>query len=133
VADFVSVGSNDLMQFLMATDRSNTRLAGRFDPMSPSFLRALRAITRAADAAGKPVTLCGELAGRPIDAIALTAIGFRSLSMASAAIGPVKAAIRTLDLTPVAERMNLLIDQGAPSSEIRGDLRAWAEVRSVPI
>ncbi len=131
--DFASVGSNDLMQFVMASDRSNSRLAGRFDPMNPAFLRALRTIARAADAAGKPLTLCGEIAGRPIDAIALAAIGFRSLSMASAAIGPVKAAIRALDLGPVDERLNGLIDQGASASEIRGELRAWAETHSVPI
>ena len=113
VVDFVSVGSNDLMQFMMASDRGNTRLAGRFDPLNPAFLRALRMIARAADAAGKPVTLCGEIAGRPLDAMALAAIGFRSLSMASAAIGPVKAMIRALDLQPLGERLNALIDQGA--------------------
>ena len=133
VVDFASVGSNDLMQFVMASDRSNSRLAGRFDPMNPAFLRALRMIARAADAAGKPLTLCGEIAGRPIDAIALAAIGFRSLSMASAAIGPVKATIRALDLQPLGERLNALIDQGASASEIRGELRAWAETHSVPI
>ena len=110
--DFASVGSNDLMQFIMASDRSNTRLAGRFDPLNPAFLRALRSITRAADAAGKPVTLCGEIAGRPIDAIALAAIGFRSLSMASAAIGPVKSTIRALELKPMRERLDALIDAG---------------------
>jgi phosphotransferase system enzyme I (PtsP) len=133
VVDFASVGSNDLMQFVMASDRSNARLAGRFDPMNPAFLRALRSIAHAADAAGKPVTLCGEIAGRPVDAMALAAIGFRSLSMASAAIGPVKAAIRALELQPIGERLNGLIDQGASASEIRGELRAWAETHSVPV
>jgi phosphotransferase system enzyme I (PtsP) len=133
VVDFASVGSNDLMQFVMASDRSNSRLAGRFDPMNPAFLRALRSIARAADAAAKPLTLCGEMAGRPLDAIALASIGFRSLSMASAAIGPVKAAVRALDLAPVSERLNAMIDQGATASEIRGELRAWAETHSVPV
>ena len=131
--DFVSVGSNDLMQFLMASDRSNTRIAGRFDSLSPAFLRALRSVARAAAAVGKPVTLCGEMAGRPLDAIALAAIGYRSLSMASAAIGPVKSAIRALELKPVAERVDTLIDEGAPGSEIRGELRAWADAHSIPI
>jgi phosphotransferase system enzyme I (PtsP) len=133
VVDFASVGSNDLMQFVMATDRGNSRLAGRFDPMNPAFLRALRMIARAAETAGKPLTLCGEMAGRPLDAIALAAIGFRSLSMASAAIGPVKAALRALDLSPIGERVNALVDQGASASEIRGELRAWAETHSVPV
>ncbi len=131
--DFVSVGSNDLMQFMMASDRANTRIAGRFEALSPSFLRALRSVARAADAAGKPLTLCGEMAGRPLEAAALAAIGYRSLSMPSAAIGPVKSAIRSLELKPLAERLNAMIDEGAPGSEIRGELRAWADARSVPI
>jgi phosphotransferase system enzyme I (PtsP) len=131
--DFVSVGSNDLMQFMMASDRANTRIAGRFDSLSPAFLRALRSVAEAADAAGKPLTLCGEIAGRPLDAIALAAIGYRSLSMASAAIGPVKAAIRALELKPLETRINALIDQGVPGSEVRGELRAWADEHAVPI
>jgi phosphotransferase system enzyme I (PtsP) len=131
--DFVSVGSNDLMQFMMACDRSNTRIAGRFDSVGPAFLRALRSVARAAAAAKKPLTLCGEMAGRPLDAMALAAIGYRSLSMASAAIGPVKSAIRALELRPIEERLNALIDQGAPAPEIRGELRAWADTHSVPI
>ncbi len=131
--DFASVGSNDLMQFIMASDRSNGRLAGRFDPLNPAFLRALRTISCAAESAGKPLTLCGEIAGRPLDAIALAAIGFRSLSMASAAIGPVKSTIRALELKPIGERVNALIDQGASASEIRGELQAWADSNRVPI
>ena len=91
--DFVSVGSNDLMQFIMASDRANTRLAGRFDPLAPAFLRVLRTIAGKAAEAGKPLALCGEIAGRPLDAIVLAAIGYRSLSMASSAVAdPVKAA-----------------------------------------
>ena len=133
LVDFASVGSNDLMQFLMASDRSNTRLAGRFDAMNPAFLRALRAISRTASAAGKPLTLCGEIAGRPIDAIGLAAIGFRTLSMASAAIGPVKTAIRALELKPFAERFNALVDRGASASDIRAETQAWAENNSVPL
>ncbi len=131
--DFVSVGSNDLMQFMMASDRANIRIAGRFDSLSPAFLRALRSVARAAEAAGKPVTLCGEIAGRPLDAIALAAIGYRSLSMASPAIGPVKSAIRALELGPLEERVSALIGQGAVAPAIRGELRAWADAHSVPI
>ena len=133
VVDFISVGSNDLMQFMMASDRGNSRLAGRFDPLNPAFLRALRKVAESGRAAGKPVTLCGEIAGRPLDAMALAAIGYRSLSMVSAAIGPVKAMIRALELEPVSERLNTLIDEGASGSEMRAELRAWAEAHSVPI
>jgi phosphotransferase system enzyme I (PtsP) len=90
-ADFISVGSNDLMQFLTATDRGNTLVADRFDPLSRPFLRVLRQIVRAMGQA-IPVTLCGELAGNPLAAITLIGLGYRSLSMSPAAIGPVKAA-----------------------------------------
>ena len=133
VVDFVSVGSNDLMQFMMASDRGNTRLAGRFDPLSPAFLRSLRKVAETAEASAKPLTLCGEMAGRPLEAIALAAIGYRSLSMPSAAIGPVKAAIRAIQLKPVGRRLNDLIDHGASASEMRAELRAWADTHSVPI
>ena len=131
--DFVSVGSNDLMQFMMATDRANTRMTSRFDPLSPAFLRSLRNVAGAAVAAGKPLTLCGEIAGRPLDAIALAAIGYRSLSMPPAAIGPVKAAIRALNLAELETRVGAMVDDGLPGAQIRGELRAWANEMSVPI
>ena len=93
--DFVSIGSNDLFQFIMATDRGNPRLARRFDTLHPAFLRALLGIREAADRHATPVTVCGEMASRPVTALALAGLGFRSLSMSPAAIGPVKAAILT--------------------------------------
>jgi phosphotransferase system, enzyme I, PtsP len=96
--DFASVGSNDLFQFVMAVDRGNPRIASRFDPLSRPFLRVLRQIVVKAGQYGKPLTICGELAGRPLAALALAGIGFRSLSMASSSIGPVKAMLRELDL-----------------------------------
>jgi len=96
--DFVSVGSNDLFQFVMAVDRGNTLVADRFDPLSAPFLRALKTIVDAGRRHDTPVTLCGELAGRPITAMALFAIGFRSVSMSPASIGPVKAMLTQLDI-----------------------------------
>ncbi|MFL5104810.1 MAG: phosphoenolpyruvate--protein phosphotransferase, partial [Xanthobacteraceae bacterium] len=95
-ADFLSVGSNDLAQFMFAADRSNVNLVGRFDPISPPFLRALMMIVEKGRAADKPVTLCGELASQPIGALALIAIGYRSMSVSASAVGPVKAML--LDL-----------------------------------
>jgi phosphotransferase system enzyme I (PtsP) len=133
VTDFVSVGSNDLMQFMTASDRGNTRLAGRFDPLSPSFLRAIRKIAQRGEVAGKPVSLCGEIAGKPLEAMALACIGYRSLSMASAAIGPVKAMVRALELAPLRERIDGLIDHGVSGSEVRTELRAWADAHSIPV
>ena len=86
------------MQFLYAADRGNTRVADRFDPLSAPVLRALqaRSPTRRTQH-GKPVTLCGELASQPIGALALVALGYRSLSLSPSAIGPVKAMLLDLD------------------------------------
>ncbi|HSG96337.1 MAG TPA: phosphoenolpyruvate--protein phosphotransferase, partial [Afifellaceae bacterium] len=131
--DFLSVGSNDLMQFMMASDRGNTRLATRFDPLSPAFLRALRKIADKGLEYDKPVTLCGEIAGRPLEALALAGIGYRALSMAPAAIGPVKTMLRALELEPLSERLATLIDEGVSASDVRTELRAFAEAQRIPV
>jgi phosphotransferase system enzyme I (PtsP) len=96
--DFVSVGSNDLKQFLYAADRGNSRLSERYDVLAPAMLKILGDIAQACRAHGKPLSLCGEMAGDPIAAMALLCLGFRQLSMAPPAIGPVRAMIRSLDL-----------------------------------
>jgi len=103
--DFVSVGSNDLLQFVTACDRGNPQVANRFDPLSPPFLAMLKQIADAGAAVHTPVTLCGEMAGQPLTAMALIGIGYRSISMAPASIGPVKA---MLAATPVGELTGLL-------------------------
>jgi phosphotransferase system enzyme I (PtsP) len=131
--DFVSVGSNDLLQFMTASDRGSTRLSGRFDPLSPSFLRALRLVVEKAALHGKPVTLCGEIAGKPLEAMALVALGFRALSMAPAAIGPVKIMVRALALEPLAERLSALLDEPRPALDLRAELRALAEANRIPV
>ena len=95
--DFLSVGSNDLVQFLYAADRGNPRVANRFDPLSAPVLRALKDIADKCREHGKPVTLCGELGSQPIGAMALAAIGYRSLSLTPSAMGPVKAMLLELD------------------------------------
>jgi phosphotransferase system enzyme I (PtsP) len=99
---------------MFAADRANVNLAGRFDPISPPLLRALKFIVDKAGAAGKPVTLCGELASQPIGALALIAIGYRAMSLSAASVGPVKAMVLDLDaakatalMTPLLEGMNL--------------------------
>ncbi len=131
--DFVSVGSNDLLQYMTASDRGNTLVASRFDPISRHFLRALRAIVAAADAAGKPVTLCGEIAGRPLAALALVGIGFRSLSMSAASIGPVKAMLLGLDLGKLNAVLDPLIASNGSDDGIADALRAFADSEGVPI
>ncbi|MEK7246041.1 MAG: putative PEP-binding protein, partial [Pseudomonadota bacterium] len=98
-ADFISVGSNDLLQFLFASDRSAPGLAERYDPLSPLVLRCLADVVGRAQRAGRPVGLCGEMAGRPLEAMALIGLGFRDLSLSPPAVGPVKDMIRSLDLS----------------------------------
>ncbi len=130
-ADFVSVGSNDLVQFLFALDRTNTRIADRFDTLSVPVLRALRRIVEAADRHGKPATLCGEMAGRPLEAMALLGIGFRAISMAPAAVGPVKSMLLALDLGTLTGWLDQRIEAGA--SDLRADLASFAQQNDIPL
>ncbi len=95
--DFISIGSNDLMQFLYAVDRDNRYVANRFDPLHPALLKALRMVFAKAAVARVPVAVCGEMAGRTIEAMALIALGARTLSMSATAVGPVKAMLLKLD------------------------------------
>jgi phosphotransferase system enzyme I (PtsP) len=131
--DFVSVGSNDLFQFVMAVDRGNPRLADRFDPLSRPFLRVLRDIVRKANAHGTPVSLCGELAGKPVSAMALAGIGFRSISMAPSAVGPVKQMLRALDVGALAEALSARIDAPAGGQTAREFLEAHARAHAIPL
>lgn len=132
--DFVSVGSNDLFQFMMAVDRGSAHLSDRFDPMSVSFLRALASITEAADRAGKPATLCGELGGKPLTAMALIAVGFRSLSMSASGIGPVKAMLLGLDVGSLKAEMQTILAPGQKNPpSVRGFLRDYAQRMSIPL
>ncbi len=130
--DFISVGSNDLFQFVMAADRGNAQVSERFDPISVPFLRVLRQIVQAAEAGHTPVTLCGELAGRPLTAMALCGIGFRSISMAPAAIGPVKAMIAELDVGKLSALMDDALEQ-PNRSDIRALLGAFADEHAIPL
>jgi phosphotransferase system enzyme I (PtsP) len=132
--DFLSVGSNDLVQFMFAVDRGNNRVSNRFDVMSPPILRALRLLARKGKEYGKLVTLCGELASRPLEAMALAGLGYRSLSLSPAAMGPVKSMILELDLGRLAAVLDPLIDQpkeGGPS--IRERLRHFAEAEGMTL
>ncbi len=101
--DFISIGSNDLIQFMFAADRGNSRVADRFDPLGPSMLRVFKTIADAAITANKPVTVCGELASRPVGALALVGLGYRSLSVSSSSIGALKAMLRQSTLAEIEE------------------------------
>ena len=97
LADFVAVGANDLMQYFFAADRQNPKVAERYDVLAPAPLSLLKSVRDACDRHGKPVSVCGEIAGRPLEACVLAALGYRRLSMTAAAVGPVKRALRQLD------------------------------------
>jgi phosphotransferase system enzyme I (PtsP) len=131
--DFVSVGSNDLFQFVMATDRGNTQLSDRFDPLSVPFLRVLKHVADAGHRTHTPVTLCGELAGRPISAMALVGLGYRSISMSPASIGPVKAMLAELPLGELKAFMADNLAGSAANLPMRALLHTFADDRGIPL
>jgi len=129
--DFVSVGTNDLTQFLFAADRSDPRLAQRYDWLSPAILRFLKRIVDQAQSAGVPVRICGEMAGRPLEAMALVGLGADNFSITPAAIGPVKAMIRSLDAAAIRTRMGQLLAK--PPKDMRKALSDWARRHDVVV
>jgi phosphotransferase system, enzyme I, PtsP len=131
--DFLSVGSNDLVQFLFAADRGNNRVANRFEVMSPPILRALRQLATKGREHGKPVTLCGELASRPLEAMTLAGLGYRSLSLSPAAMGPVKSVLLDLDLARLETMLTGLIDGPRAGVSIREKLRQFAEAEGITL
>jgi phosphotransferase system enzyme I (PtsP) len=127
--DFLSVGTNDLTQFLFAADRGDPRLADRYDWLSPAILRFLRRVVLMANEAGVPVRLCGEMGGRPLEAMALIAIGVDNFSITPAAIGPVKAMVRSLDAGKLRGRMEQWLAR--PPRDMRRTLSEWARRNGV--
>lgn len=130
-ADFVSIGSNDLFQFVFAVDRTNPRVARRYDTLSPSALSLIRQIVRSAAEANGEVSLCGEMAGRPLEAMALIGTGVRTLSMQPANIGAVKLMIRSLDTREISQFVDRLC--GRSDHSMRTRLAAFAAERGVVI
>ncbi len=122
--DFLSLGSNDFFQFFFASDRGNPQIADRYDVLSPPPLRFLADLARHCDEANVPLTVCGEIAGQPLEALALLALGYRRLSMAPPSLGPVKAMIRTTTLRPVVEFLTARIARS--ETALRSSLRAFA-------
>ena len=96
--DFISVGSNDLTQYLLAVDRNNRRVAKLYQAFHPAVLRALQDIVVAADEVGTPVTICGEMAGDPRSALLLMAMGYDTLSMSASSLLRVKWVLRKISL-----------------------------------
>jgi len=131
--DFISVGSNDLFQFTMAADRGNARVSDRFDMLGKPFLRLLRDIVRAAERNQTALTLCGEMAGKPLSAMALIGLGFRSVSMTATSIGPVKAMLLSLDAGKLAELLNAALDEPRSREPIRALLTRFAAENGIPV
>ncbi|HZT24445.1 MAG TPA: phosphoenolpyruvate--protein phosphotransferase [Pseudolabrys sp.] len=131
--DFLSVGSNDLMQFLYAADRGNMRVSERFDPLSAPVLRALKEIADCGKKHGKPVALCGELASQPIGALALAILGYRSLSLSPSAVGPVKALLIDLDVRKGEQAVLPLLSQPVGSVSIRHKLETFAAAEGLQL
>jgi phosphotransferase system enzyme I (PtsP) len=129
--DFISIGTNDLTQFLFAADRSDPRLAQRYDWLSPAILRFLRRVLQAARTAGVPARICGEMAGRPLEAMALIGIGAEGVSITPAGVGPVKAMVRSLDAAAIRARMDQLLAK--PPRDMRRALSEWARKHGVII
>jgi phosphotransferase system enzyme I (PtsP) len=123
LTDFVSIGGNDLKQFFFAADRENERVRRRYDTLNLSFLTFLEQIIARCAEYGTPLSFCGEDAGRPIEALALAALGLRSLSMRPASVGPVKALIRGVNLHEARAVIHAARDRGEESA--RPALMEW--------
>ena len=131
LTDFVSVGTNDLFQYMFAADRTNPLVSDRYDPLSPPALRALAEIQKKCADTGTPVSVCGELAGRPLEAFALLTLGYTRLSAPAGGVGPVKRMILSADLTSARRGMANLL--GSSAGSIRGELESLARKLNVTI
>jgi len=130
-ADFISIGSNDLFQFLFASDRSNPRLDGRYDTLSAPALNAIDRIVQRCQSADIELSVCGEMAGHPLDALALVGLGIRQLSMSPGSIGAVRDAIRGANAGALADFTQTLLHRNDPS--LRSAVGAFARDHSIPV
>jgi phosphotransferase system enzyme I (PtsP) len=126
---FLSIGTNDLTQFLFAADRANPKLAERYDWLSPSILRFLRRVIQNSIGSGVEIGVCGEMGGRRLEALALMGIGYRRLSITPAAVGPIKELVRKVDLAELSAAMTGWLAE--PKGDLRAQLSAWAEARDI--
>jgi phosphotransferase system enzyme I (PtsP) len=132
LADFISVGSNDLLQFLFAADRSNPAVSHRYDALSPAVLNLVRHLVGAAERAGctREISVCGEMAGKPLEAMVLIGLGLTSLSMQATSIGPIKMLVRSLDTRTLRPFLEQLCSS---TSGVRDALNGFAEEHKIEI
>ncbi len=128
---FVSIGTNDLTQFLFAADRSDPRLAQRYDWLSPSILRFLQRVTQGTVGHRVRLGVCGEMGGRRLEALALLGIGIRRLSITPQAVGPIKELVRKVDLREISAAMKAWLAH--PPRDLRAELSRWAEEREIEV
>jgi phosphotransferase system enzyme I (PtsP) len=127
LADFISIGGNDLKQFFYAADRENERVRKRYDTLNVSFLNLIKQIVIRCEETSTPLSFCGEDAGKPLEAVCLLAMGIRTLSMRPASIGAVKALIRDINII----ELRRVIDQALVSGEqsIRPKVESWIKAQ----
>jgi phosphotransferase system enzyme I (PtsP) len=128
---FLSIGTNDLTQFLYAADRGNPALAERYDWLSIPILRFLRRVSQQTVGSGVDIGVCGEMGGRRLEALALLGIGYRRLSITPAAVGPIKELVRKVDLAELSDDMGRWLAE--PRTNLRKELGAWAEKREIDV
>ncbi|MDT7951057.1 MAG: putative PEP-binding protein [Acetobacteraceae bacterium] len=125
-ADFVSIGSNDLLQFFFAADRGTPALANRYDLLSAPVLDALERIVEAAQQAGVEVSVCGEHASRPLEAMVLAAVGITTLSMPAPSLLRLKAVLANVDLRALREVLTALRRTQTGPASLREPIDSWA-------
>ncbi|MCJ2187971.1 phosphoenolpyruvate--protein phosphotransferase [Novosphingobium beihaiensis] len=126
---FLSIGTNDLTQFLFAADRSNPKLAERYDWLSPAILRFIQRVMRSVEGFDIDVGVCGEMGGRQLEALALLGLGIRSLSITPAAVGPVKELVAKADLGEISAAMKGWL--ASPPPDLRAAMAEWAAARGI--
>jgi phosphotransferase system enzyme I (PtsP) len=132
-ADFVSVGTNDLLQFLFAADRGTPALANRYDLLSPPVLDILADLVVRAAAAGTKLSVCGEHAGRPLEAMTMLGLGITSLSMPASAILPMKAMLAGLDLGAFRQVLGAIRRNASGAASLRESIAAWAREHEIAL
>lgn len=131
--DFISVGTNDLMQFLFAADRGTPALAGRYDLLSPPMLELLAGLAEQARAAGVPLSVCGEAAARPAEALTLVGLGIETLSMPASGVLPVKALLREVDLGEFRRVLASIRRTAGGVASLREPIVSWAREHGLAI
>ena len=132
-ADFISVGSNDLVQFMFAADRGTPSLYNRYDVLSQPMFDLLEQLLKAAGEAGVPVSLCGEAASRPLEALAFVGLGLTSLSMPGSGILPVKALLAQVDLAAFRPVLASIRRGSRGAASLREPIATWARERGLPV